>query len=191
MRILSSSKTTGLETDANIQEALSSVTSEHVLREFVRQISFPRHFSANPRENQHVEEWISDRLRSYGYHVFTQGKYDNIVALPSQDFADPLMLVGAHYGSVPWSPGTDDNASAIAALLGCAKAVAEHAPNAPVCFTAFNREEDLMIGGADFVKNYVLESALKVQIAHILEMVGYCSHQPNSQCIATSERLPK
>ena len=181
MRILYSLKTSGLETDANIQEALSSVLFEHSLREFVETLSRPRHFFADSHENQAVEEWIFGRLHSYGYHVFLQGKYDNVVALPSKDFKGPVMLVGAHYDSVPWSAGADDNASAVAALLGCAKAVSEYAPGAPVCFVAFNREEDWMIGSADFVKNYILESPLDIRIAHILEMVGFCSHHPNSQ----------
>ena len=181
MRILYSSKIDKIDTDSGLRNALNAVVSERFLREIVDKLSFPRHYFANPQTNQHIEEWIADQLRSYGYHVFLQGKYDNVVALPSKDFAGPVTLVGAHYDSVPWSPGADDNASAIAALLGCAKTVAKHTPDAPVCFVAFNREEDWMIGSADFVKNYMREKVLDIRIAHILEMVGYCSHQPNSQ----------
>ena len=36
--------------------------------------------------------------------------------LPDQDDL-PLFIVGAHYDSLPCTPGADDNASAVAALL--------------------------------------------------------------------------
>ncbi len=94
---------------------------------------------------------------------------------------DGVILIGAHYDSVPGTPGADDNASAVAALLGCAKAVAEYAETLPVCFVSFNREEDNMIGSADFVDNYLLKNGIHLCQAHILEMVGYCSHSPESQ----------
>jgi hypothetical protein len=102
---------------------------------------------------------------------------------PSQEGnpRNSVILIGAHYDSVPGTPGADDNASAVAALLGCAKAVAEYAQNIPVCFVSFNREEDNLIGSADFVKTYLPASDLQIRQAHILEMVGYCSHSPHSQ----------
>ncbi|MDM8561576.1 M28 family peptidase [Candidatus Parabeggiatoa sp. HSG14] len=39
----------------------------------------------------------------------------------------------------------DDNGSAVAALLACAKAIAEYTPQTAVCFVAFNREEDNLL----------------------------------------------
>jgi hypothetical protein len=183
MRILYSSKAKAIEIDAKIAEALESV-SEDFLRVVVQTLSFPRHFVAEPRNNRLAAEWITKQLQSYGYHTFYQGEYANVVALLSPPPNLPHqgeILIGAHYDSVPYSPGADDNASAIAALLGCAKAVAEYAESPPVCFVAFNREEDNLAGSADFVDNYVLKNGLHVRQSHILEMVGYCSHSPKSQ----------
>ncbi len=181
MRLLYSSNTVDITVDAGIKNLLETVVSETFLCQLVEKLSFPRHFFANAQENQLAEEWIAAQFRSYGYFTFTQGKYDNIVALPSEQISGEVLLIGAHYDSVPWSPGADDNASAIASLLGCAKTLAEYARHAPVCFVAFNREEDWMIGSADFVKNYLPGSGLKIHLAHILEMVGFCSYQDKSQ----------
>jgi len=65
-----------------------------------------------------------------------------------------LVLIGAHYDSVAGSPGADDNASAVAALLACAKTIGYYEKEAHVCFVAFNREEDGLMGSWDFVSNY-------------------------------------
>lgn len=181
MRILYSNRTSKITANARILGVLESVVDEEFLRTVVNTLSIPRHFFANSQNNQRVEEWITNELQSYGYFTFLQGKYDNIVALPAEHTQGKVLLIGAHYDCVPWSPGADDNASAIAALLGCAKAIAEYDRHMPICFVAFNREEDWMIGSADFVKNYLSESGLEIHLAHILEMVGYCSHHPKSQ----------
>ena len=91
------------------------------------------------------------------------------------------MIIGAHYDCVTDSPGADDNASAVAAVLSCAETLAQYARNAPICVVFFNREEEFIIGSADFVREFLPASGLSVTVAHILEMVGYCSHAPNSQ----------
>src|SRR5947209_7951365 len=46
----------------------------------------------------------------------------NLHARPRLDPSElPLLIVGAHYDSIPGSPGADDNASAVAALLELAR----------------------------------------------------------------------
>jgi hypothetical protein len=162
--------------------ALKSV-SENILREYVKTIAIPRHFRAQFKNNQWVATWITKQLQSYGYQTQYQGKYDNILAFLPHRQQKPHILVGAHYDSVPQTPGADDNGSACAALLACAKAIADFAPQTPVFFVAFNREEDDLMGSHDFVKNYLIKNKIKIAHAHILEMVGYCQHTPDSQKI--------
>jgi len=151
------------------------------LRQCVETLSIPRHFQEQPQNNQWVAQWITQQLQSYGYQTQYQGKYNNILTLPPGNPKTPCILVGAHYDSVPQTPGADDNASAVAALLACAKAIAEYAPQTPVCFVAFNREEDGLMGSKDFVTNYLSQKTLNIAHAHILEMVGYCQHSLDSQ----------
>src|SRR4051812_31006683 len=45
----------------------------------------------------------------------------NLLTRPGPDDDRPLVIVGAHYDSIPTSPGADDNASAVAALLELAR----------------------------------------------------------------------
>ena len=169
------------------------------LRSVVERISIPRHYEEQPESNREIAAWIESQFQSYGYQVFRQGKYDNIVAVPANvalDDLSPTVLVGAHYDSKPNTPGADDNGSAVAAMLGCAKALAEfealdgtdpsiaparNSVAARQCvFVAFNREEDGLLGSYDFVDNY-LPDEWSLEEVHILEMVGYCDHTEGSQ----------
>jgi hypothetical protein len=133
-----------------------------------------------PEENEGAALWIAAQLQSWGYTVQLQGEWRNVVAIPPK-VSGPLTLVGAHYDSVGGCPGADDNASAVAAMLGCAKACAGAAALPPVCFVAFNREEDNLLGSRDFVQWLASDKGLRVAQGHVLEMVGFASDQPGTQ----------
>ncbi|HEY1489605.1 MAG TPA: M28 family peptidase, partial [Verrucomicrobiae bacterium] len=106
-----------------IVERMASV-SESELRAWVERLSVPRHFMMEPDENEAAALWIAAQLQGWGYDVHLQGHWRNVVALP-KTISGPLTLVGAHYDSVGGCSGADDNASAVAAMLGCAKACAD------------------------------------------------------------------
>ena len=180
MLISHASKMPPYAIDIHTSKILGTV-SEVYLRECVKKIAIPRHFHAQPQNNQWVAQWITQQLQSYGYQTQFQGKYANILTLPLNNSGIPCTLVGAHYDSVPQTPGADDNGSACAALLTCAKTIAKYAPQTPVFFAVFNREEDGLMGSQDFVANYLIEKKVNIVNAHILEMVGYCQHTPDSQ----------
>ena len=180
MRIRRSIKSTVQETSSQTVD-LAEVVSEAFLRNVVESISIPRHFLAQPRNNRIVAEFIADHLSSYGYQVSVQGQYSNLLATSAAARGASVTLVGAHYDSVPSTPGADDNASGIAVMLHCARVFAELECDIPVCFAAFNCEEDGLLGSSDFVEHYLPSSGFQIRVAHILEMVGYCSNEPDSQ----------
>jgi Zn-dependent M28 family amino/carboxypeptidase len=62
-----------------------------------------------------------------------------------------------------------------------ARAISIYAPQAPICFVAFNKEEDGLVGSSEFVENYLPGRDMKISCAHILEMLGYCNQAPGSQ----------
>jgi Zn-dependent M28 family amino/carboxypeptidase len=163
-------------------KAIIETVSDAQLRQWVEHIARPRHFRAEPAQNRATADWLSEVFLSMDYRVQRQGKYSNVLALPRASF-DELILVGAHYDSVPMSPGADDNGSAIAAMLGCAAACSLLRPPLPVVFAAFNREEDGLLGSRDFVESFLPKAPFRVTSAHVLEMVGYASSKPGSQRI--------
>jgi hypothetical protein len=180
MRVLSAAQARSLPTDRALTAALANIR-EAALRETVSALAYPRHAVVDAANNRRAAAWIAERLRGWGYDVRRQGEHGNIVALPSDCPPGPLRLVGVHYDTVPGTPGADDNGSAVAALLECARIAAEFAPQGPLCFVAFNREEDGLLGSADFVRQEVTAGNLRVREAHVLEMVGFCDHRPHSQ----------
>jgi Zn-dependent M28 family amino/carboxypeptidase len=160
--------------------ALISTISPDWLRKWVEGISLPRHYSANAAANQAAARWVATQLDGWGYHVDLQGEYLNVVARP-KGVTRPVLLVAAHYDSVPNMPGADDNGSAVAALLACAWTCRNWRPDLPVAFVAFNREEDGLLGSEDYVTALSSEERASIQCVHVLEMVGYADHKYNTQ----------
>lgn len=180
MRIKSSAKSTSLLTSEQIISLLDSISEEY-LRATVETLSIPRNFWHEPYNNVFVAEWITTELKSLGYQTFYQGKHENIVALPNISRSEKFIIIAAHYDSVPETPGADDNASALAALLSIAKVLATHTPALPVGFIGFNKEEDGLVGSSDFVETYLPKNDLKISQVHVLEMIGFSTDKPNSQ----------
>jgi len=147
---------------------------EQRLRAHVYRIARPRHRRAQAAENRAVAEYVARQLESMGFKVEWQGRFANLVALPVHPKGQPT-LVAAHYDSVPFSPGADDNASAVAVLLEVARAAASQQAN--VGFVAFNAEEEGLVGSSDFVR----ESAIAPTVVHVLEMVGYTDRRRGGQ----------
>jgi hypothetical protein len=179
MQLISSDTRTPGKTDAQVAAVLAGIDPIY-LRRVVERMAVPRPY-ASPA-NRDVCAWLAGELTGLGYTVARQGSFDNLVSR-RPDSSAPEILVGAHYDSVTGSPGADDNASAVAALLGCARALASQ-PHTPA-FVLFNREEDDLLGSRDFVEGFLPENPWPLREVHVLEMVGYCSHVEGSQ------RLPR
>ena len=163
--------------------AVLNAISEPQLKEWVRKIAVPRHFLLESKQNRATAAWLREQFALQGYVVLDQGEHSNILAKP-RDLAGEAILIGAHYDTVPGSPGADDNGSAVAAMLGCAAACSRQ--RVPVVFVAFNREEEHLTGSRDFVGHYLLAAEFRVRCAHILEMVGFASAKPGSQKLPTA-----
>lgn len=142
------------------------------LRGAVEALSFPRVFGSMDNERaRHII--VKEFTRIFGESPEIMGETKNVVM---GDPNNAKIVVGAHYDSVAGTPGADDNASAVAAMFRVAANIHQ---GDKVCFVAFNGEECGLLGSKEFVGD--LRVNCKLEEAHILEMVGYCSHEPNSQ----------
>ena len=183
MRLVHSSEAQGDAANEKIAALLNTIREDQ-LRAWVERIAVPRHFVVEAEQNRKTATWLEGLFQSWGYRTQSQGSHANIVALPETKPARAI-LVGAHYDTVPESPGADDNGSAVAAMLGCAAACSLWRPELPVMFVAFNREEEHLTGSSDFVASWLPKSGIQVECAHVLEMVGFASSAPGSQKIPT------
>lgn len=192
MRIDHSSEAAPLAAAAAYAETAGRAC-EHRLRRTVEEISVPRNFFRERAANRRIASWIFDRLADCGLEPQYQGEFANVVAKTPACRERPAILVGAHYDSVPGSPGADDNASAVAAMLECAQLSARDHRHLPLCFVAFNCEEDGLLGSADFVESLAAESSLRIRLAHVLEMVGFCDPRRGAQRVPPelAARIPE
>lgn len=161
------------------------------IRMHLKMVACPRDAFQNPETLDRIQAYIRNELVSYGYEVrphvfsFEGGKFENLLA--QRPGADPFpeFIVGAHFDSVPGTPGADDNASGIAALLEAAR----HAVHLPVncLFAAFNLEEYGMRGSMAFAESLAqsMPPARKAKFLGMisLEMVGYSSKKKDSQMV--------
>jgi len=91
-------------------------------------------------------------------------------------------VIGAHFDTVDGSPGVDDNASGVIAVLAVAKVLQKCTFTHTITFVAFDQEEKGLLGSKEYVRK-ALEDHVNVNGAIILDMVGYFSEKPHSQTI--------
>jgi Zn-dependent M28 family amino/carboxypeptidase len=118
----------------------------------------------------------------------------NIIAeVPGTNRKSDIVVVGAHYDTVATTPGADDNASAVAVMLECARLLRHSRPQRTVRFVAFACEEqphfhtDTM-GSQAYAKRCQDRNERIVGMI-CLEMVGYYSSEQGSQ--AFPNQLPR
>ena len=135
-----------------------------------------------------VQHYIESELYSYGYMVkkdffeFEREEFSNIIAGRIKPDKTPRFIIGAHFDAVPGTPGADDNASGVAALLEAARCLAHSPANQYTEFVAFNLEEYNMAGSKAYARK-LKKKKIPVLGMISLEMIGYVSHEKGSQKI--------
>lgn len=129
--------------------------------------------------------YIEGTFSLYGYAVERQtytcyGKSSsNLIAETGGE--GRLIVVGAHYDSVPGSPGADDNASAVAGLLELARLIKKTPGRRKIKFVAFANEEPPFFGtnnmGSMVYAASLEEKKAPVDFMISLEMIGYFSKE--------------
>ena len=108
------------------------------------------------------------------------GKQDNLGIEKRIKKRLPPIVIGAHYDTVPGSPGADDNATGVAVLLELARDIASRPLKYPVQLVAFDMEEYGYLGSSHHAAKYKQQQE-SIRLMISLEMLGYCNHNPNSQ----------
>ena len=146
----------------------------------LQQFAVPRHARWDPLGLMAVRQALRERLAELGpleeHRFCTSGEegVNLILRLPGRNPNLPPLLVGAHYDGPLHSPGADDNASGVAALLELARRWAATPPRRPVWLVGFDQEEWGKVGSAALAAQ--LKNAgqpLKLMVS--LEMLAYTS----------------
>ena len=149
------------------------------LKEHVKNIHFDRNpYHGYPKLEQ-AAQYIEKEFLKTGLEVKEdrfewEGKsYKNIVA-EKRGITSPhkVLILGAHYDTVPGSPGADDNASAVALLLEVARNIQAVPLGSTVRLIAFSLEEYDYGGSAHYVEG-LKKGGEEILGMISVEMVGF------------------
>ena len=136
--------------------------------------------------------YIEQQLHAQGYgvarQVYRAKRVDsaNLEATRSgSKWSNEVILIGAHYDSVVGSPGANDNASGVAALLEISRRFRDIRPERTVRFVAFVNEEPPFFYGRQMGSMVYARAARKrgddIRLMMSLEMLGCYRDEPESQ----------
>lgn len=132
-------------------------------------------------------DYIESIFMAYGYGVWRQryscyGKSVSNLIAEKIGTDKEVVVIGAHYDTVPGTPGADDNASAVAGLFELARLHKESSNKKTLVFVAFVNEEPPCFGsqnmGSMVYAKHLKERGISVEVMISLEMIGYFSREP-------------
>ncbi len=111
---------------------------------------------------------------------------DNIeVTVPGSSRSGEIIIAGAHYDTVPGSPGADDNASGVAGVIEIARLLRGAHPARTLKLVAFVNEEAPFFFFGKMASKIYAEAARQrgddIRVMLSLEMLGCYSDEPGSQ----------
>lgn len=178
----------------NQQSELSQSTEDRLISD-VRTLS-ETFAERNAGDRDTLDEsgrWVGKRLWSMGYAVELAMVNErnprrgfNVVAeLTGTTRPDEIIVIGAHYDAERNTPGADDNASGVAAMLELARRFAGSPMDRTVRWIGFTNEENSnSVGGVMGSFAYARDALARndsIVAMMSLEMLGYYDDTPGSQ----------
>jgi len=143
-------------------------------------------------------DYIESAFQVSGYTVQRQtyscyGKSVSNLIAEKTGTDEGLVVIGAHYDTVPGTPGADDNASAVAGMLELARLHKASLNKKHLIFVAFVNEEPPCFGshnmGSMVYAKHLKDRNVSVDVMISLEMIGYFSQEPIQQYPLACMRL--
>ncbi len=145
-------------------------------------------------------EYIEAEWRAQGYCVNRQWyeaggrQCANLeIERPGGARKNEILVIGAHYDTVPGSPGANDNGSGVAALLEISRLFWDAEPSMTVRFVAFVNEEPPFsfspLQGSYVSARAARERGDDIRLMVALETIGFYSDEPGSQLYPPLFRL--
>jgi hypothetical protein len=139
-----------------------------------------------PSSLDKTAEYIETSFVTSGYAVQRQayscyGKTVSNLIAEKKGTDNGVVVIGAHYDTVPGTPGADDNASGLAGLLELARLFRESPNRKTLLFAAFANEEPPCFGspnmGSMVYAKHLRDQKVPVEVMVSLEMIGYFSEE--------------
>jgi Zn-dependent M28 family amino/carboxypeptidase len=149
-------------------------------------LSFSRY---TPGDRLKARQYILRTLRSSGWSPQEQAFPDGVNIVAERSGTNPqagTILVGAHYDTVAVSPGADDNATGVAAVLEIARLLGSRPTPQTLKLVLFDREETGLLGSLAFTSK--ASNIARLNGAIVLDMIGFACYAP--KCQKFPEGLP-
>ena len=152
----------------------------------------PRHALYRYEALDRAMLYLRGELQAAGYEVEQQlfvvdhNEVSNlIVEIPGTTRADEIVVVGAHYDTIPDSPGANDNGTGVATVLALARAFRDATPERTIRLCLFVNEEPPFFQtermGSHVYAKRCRERGDDIVAMLCPETIGYYSDEPGSQ----------
>ncbi len=137
---------------------------------------------------------LDETVERQTYDVHDTDATNLVIERRGQRQPTAIVVLGAHYDSIPGTPGADDNASAVAVLIEVARLLRGLPSQRTVRFVAFTCEEPphfyTETMGSQVYAQRCRDRSENIVGMLCLEMMGYYSDEPSSQsCPSAVPRL--
>ena len=153
--------------------------SRQKLLAHIRALNYRRYTEA---ERDRTRSYLRKSLKQLGWKPELQtfeGGVNIFAQRQGTDAKAGSILVGAHYDTVPTSPGADDNATGVASVLEVARLLGSRPTPRTLQLALFDREELGLLGSRAFVADK--KHLENLQGAIVMDMVGFACHQVGCQ----------
>jgi Zn-dependent M28 family amino/carboxypeptidase len=134
-------------------------------------------------QHQAVQDLCAERLAELGYQVERQDFGDgvNVIGtLTGTTHPDEIVIVSAHYDTIPNSNGADDNASGVAGVLETARLLANEQHDRTLVVACWDQEEPALYGSY-FYANRAMQNKADIKVAYVYDEIGLSDERPDSQ----------
>ncbi|MEA3548290.1 MAG: M20/M25/M40 family metallo-hydrolase [Thermodesulfobacteriota bacterium] len=171
------------------EQKTAALLKKHV--HTLAQVIGPRNIWRSPSMATTVS-YLTDEMTYCGYFVLQQEFTAHDVTVVNLEVEikgsrkpEEIIVIGAHYDTVPNCPGANDNGSGVAFLLELARHLADALPSRTIRLVAFANEEPPFYFSNDMGSRHYARRCRQRQeniVAMLaLETMGFYSDQPSSQ----------
>ncbi|HEX5012283.1 MAG TPA: M28 family peptidase [Planctomycetota bacterium] len=186
---------------ASHDDSLAAVRDEPIteasLRALLKQL--PGRRSLGTPEHLATRAWLLQTLSGWGLHPrllpFEWAGLPGVplanieVRLPGATPDAPLVAVSAHYDSVAWTPGADDNGSGVVVLLELARRLSAGGFPHELRLLWFDAEEPGLLGSGAWVAALSPDDAHRFIGLVNLETMGFTDRAPGTQRLPDGAEL--
>jgi hypothetical protein len=150
-----------------------------------RSIFSPKKLNAASNYLRAFWEKMDYEVKAQTFEVEGMACENLVVEIPGRRDPEEIVVIGAHYDTVSYSPGANDNGSAVSALLELSRLFKSEMPAKTMRFVAFVNEEPPFFKtrhmGSLFYAKACREKEERINAMICLETIGYYRQEPKTQ----------